>query len=171
MEIITKKIKELTIYEFRYQGFYTKVFVNDTQEDVLLCNTVIQTSENETFSMLSTVNRKLFLCRLETTLKLSAAVAIADYKKSIPAEKAEKKGKLTENQIILEHLEKARLRKQSFVMIPTNYEQNRMVSKPDDLPSIDSVSGFDENGTNFLIEYEFHESGLYTARIHTTNYY
>ena len=171
MEIITKKIKELTIYEFRYQGFYTKVFVNDTQEDVLLCNTVIQTSENETFSMLSTVNRKLFLCRLETTLKLSAAVAIADYKKSIPAEKAEKKGKRTENQIILEHLEKARFRKQSFVMIPTNYEQNRMVSKPDDLPSIDSVSGFDKNGTNFLIEYQFYEEGFYTARIHRTNYY
>ena len=171
MEIRTKKIKELTICEFRYQGFYTKVFVNDTQEDVLLCNTVIQTSENETFSMLSTVNRKLLFTLLKNTLIINTELTIAKYKKSIPAEKAEKKGKRTENQIILEHLEKARFRKQSFVMIPTNYEQNRMVSKPDDLPSIDSVSGFDKNGTNFLIEYQFYEEGLYTARIHTTNYY
>ena len=171
MEIRTKKIKELTICEFRYQGFYTKVFVNDTQEDVLLCNTVIQTSENETFSMLSTVNRKLLFTLLKNTLIMNTEVAIADYIKLKYPEKAEKKGKRTENQIILEHLEKARFRKQSFVMIPTNYEQNRMVSKPDDLPSIDSVSGFDENGTNFLIEYQFYEEGLYTARIHTTNYY
>jgi hypothetical protein len=56
-------------------------------------------------------------------------------------------------------------------MIPTNYEQNRMVSKPNDLPSIDSVSGFDENGTNFLIEYQFYEEGFYSARIYRTNYY